>query len=178
MKESSKESDQIKTSRNSTPRRVTHRQTQIVRGLATRTRSQSQTHMISLGYLNDISQSFTQFTGPTQCWLSGIIKQNDPKANCPKIIKSRYAEIRDLVSKDILRAILRAKLPDGANMITVRFVLAKKSGEDKEERYKARYFADGHLDIIKDYLVHGAKTIMYVSVRMILVVVKIKGFRM
>ena len=62
-------------------------------------------------------------------------------------------------------------------MITARYVLAIKSNEDKEERYKARYVAGGHLDIMKDYLVHGAQTIQCVSVRITLVIAKAKGFR-
>ena len=61
-------------------------------------------------------------------------------------------------------------------MITARYVLAIKSDEDKEEQYKARYVAGGHLDIMKDYLVHGVQTIQCVSDRIILVVAKIKGF--
>ena len=72
---------------------------------------------------------------------------------------------------------MRTELPDGANMITARYVLAIKSTEAKEERYKASYVVEGHLDIMKDYLVHGAQTIKCVSVRILLVVVKRKGFR-
>ena len=33
------------------------------------------------------------------------------------------------------------------------------------------------MDIMKDYLVHDAQTIQYVSIRIFLVVAKIKGFR-
>ena len=61
VKESSNEPDQSTTSRNDIPRRVTRQQTQSARGMATRTRSQSQTHMISLGYLNETSQSLNLF---------------------------------------------------------------------------------------------------------------------
>ena len=109
--------------------------------------------------------------------LTEIIKPNDPIANCPKTIEAKYAEIRDLVNKDAFRAVLRTQLPDGENLITARYVFAIKSDEDKEERYKARYVAGGHLDIMKDYLVYDAQTIQCVSVRIILVVAKIKGFR-
>ena len=53
MKESSNESDQSTTNQNVIARQKTRQQTQSDRSLATRTRRQSQTHMISLGYLND-----------------------------------------------------------------------------------------------------------------------------
>ena len=64
MKGSSKESEQQSTtSRNNILRKVTHQQTQSARDIATRTRSQSQTHMISQGYLSDARHSRTQFAG-------------------------------------------------------------------------------------------------------------------
>ena len=73
--------------------------------------------------------------------------------------ESKYAEIRDMVNGGNFRAVLRTKLPDGANLITAIYVLSIKSDKDKEEKYKARYVDRGHLDILKDYLVHGAQTI-------------------
>ena len=60
---------------------------------------------------------------------------------------------------------------------TARYVLAIKSDEDKEERNSTRYVTGGHKDIIRDYLVHDAQTIQCVSVRIVLVFAKIKGFR-
>ena len=51
-----------------------------------------------------------------------------------------------------------------------------KLDKDKEERHKVRYVSVGHLDIMKRYLAHGAQTIQCVSVRLIFVVAKIKGF--
>ena len=48
MKEDSNEPVQTTTSRNDVLRRVTRQKTQSVRGIDTRTRGQSQTHMISI----------------------------------------------------------------------------------------------------------------------------------
>ena len=84
MKESYKETDQSTTSRNDTPRRVARQQTQSARGMDRRVRNQFQTHMISLGYLNDTYQSLTRFVGPQKSWLIEIMEPNDPRANCPK----------------------------------------------------------------------------------------------
>ena len=92
------------------------------------------------------------------------------------MIEAIYAEIQDLVNRGTFQAFLRTELPDGANLITARYVLSIKSEENKEERYNAIYVTGGHLDIMKDYLVHGAQTIQYVSLNIILVVAKIKGF--
>ena len=77
MEESSNEPDQSTTSQNCIPRRITRQQTQSAQGIATRTRIQSQTLIISLGYLNDTSQSLTLFALPSQCHFTEIIKLND-----------------------------------------------------------------------------------------------------
>ena len=93
------------------------------------------------------------------------------------MIEAKYAEIRDIVNRGIFRAVLRAELPYGANLITERYMLSIKSDEDKEDRCKAEYVSDGHLDIMKDYLVHGSLTFQCVLIRRIPIVVKVKHFR-
>ena len=133
--------------------------------------------MISLGYFNDTSQSLILFAGTSQRHLTEIIKPNDPRENCPNMKEAKYAEIRDLVKRASFRAVLRTELSDGTSLIAARCVLAIKSDEGEEERYKARYVARGHLDIMTDYLAHGAQTIQCVPVRIILDVAKIKDFR-
>ena len=91
-----------------------------------RTKSKSQTHMISLGYLNDTSQSLTLIAGSSQCYFTETLKSNDPRANCSKTIEAKYAEILDLVGRDTFRAMLRTVLSDGASLITARNFLAIK----------------------------------------------------
>ena len=133
--------------------------------------------MISRENLDDTSQSLTQFVGPPQCQLTEIIKPNDPRANFPKTMETKYGELRDLINIATIPAVLKTELPDGANLITARYVLSIKSDKYKEERYKARYVAGGYLDIMKDYLVRVAQTNQCASVRIILVFAKIKRFR-
>ena len=67
MKNSSNEPDQRTNSQNDISRRVMRQQTQGARSVATRTRNQSQTHAISLGYPSVTSQSVTLFAGPSKC---------------------------------------------------------------------------------------------------------------
>ena len=71
--------------------------------------------------------------------------------------------MRGLVIRDTFRAVLRTEPPDGANMITARYVLSIKLDEDNEDTYKARYVVVGHLDITKNYLINGAQTIQCIS---------------
>ena len=57
--------------------------------------------------------------------------------------------MQDLVNRGTFRAVLRTELPDDANHIAARYVLAIKSDEDKEERKTERYVAvGGQLDIL------------------------------
>ena len=140
--------------------------------MATRTRGQSPTHIISTRSLEHTQRSLRQYLGPSNCWLTEVIKENNLGANNPKIIEIKQKEIRDLISRGTFSEALRTELPDGANMITAGYVLAMKSEGGKEERYKARYVAEGHIDIMKDYLVHGAQKFQCVSVRIILTIAK------
>ena len=71
---------------------------------------------------------------------------------------------------------LKTKLSNGASLIIARYVLARESDKEKEERYKERYVAGGLLGIMKDNLFQGAQTSQLVSARIILVVAKIKVF--
>ena len=57
-------------------------QTQSARGMATRTRRQSQTPKIDLGYLNYTRYFLVRFTGASQCWFTEIIQPNDPRKSC------------------------------------------------------------------------------------------------
>ena len=97
IKEHSNKPEQRTRSQNAIPRRVTRQQTQSARDMATRTRSQSQMNTISLGYLNDTSQSLVLFARSSQCHLIEITKPSDPKTNCPKKIEENMQIKRDRV---------------------------------------------------------------------------------
>ena len=75
------------------------------------------------------------------------------------MMEAKYAEIRELDNRGTFRAVPGAELQDGESLITVKCVLAIKSDEGKEEWCKERYVADGHVDIMKDYLIHGAQNV-------------------
>ena len=106
-----------------------------------------------------------RLTGPSQSWLTEIIKQNGFRVNDPKIIEAKHTEIRGSVKRDTFRSALITEFLNGSNMITEIYVLAAKSDENKEEICKARYDSGGHRDIRKDCLVHGAQAIQSVHLR-------------
>ena len=111
MKERSDESNQKSTiRRNNTPERVMCLQKQSSREIATRTRGQSQASMTYLEYLSKTRISLTPLARPLQCGLPEIIKPNIPIANFPKVMEYNCAEIRDLINRCTLRAVLRQSL--------------------------------------------------------------------
>ena len=85
-------------------------------------------------------------------------------------------EIRDLLRRGTFKVILNEKLPDGANALTARFVLAIKSSADGDVKYKARNVIGSHRDVLKIYLVHGAQTLQGSSVWLILALASMYSF--
>ena len=84
------------------------------------------------------------------------------------MIAAKYSEIRDLIRRGTFKVILRQEVPEGANILTARFVLVIKLRVDEEIKFKARYVAGGNLDVVKDYLANGAQTLQATSVCLIL----------
>ncbi len=78
------------------------------------------------------------------------------------------SEVQDLLHRATFKVIFKSELPNGANTLTARFVLAVKSNSDAKIKYKARYVFGGHPDQLKHYLVHGAQTLQASSARLFL----------
>ena len=72
--------------------------------------------------------------------------------------------------------VLKEELPDGANALTARFVLAVKSAVHGKIKYKARYVIGGNHDSLKHYLVHGAQTLQATSTRLLIALACAHGF--
>ena len=69
------------------------------------------------------------------------------------MIAAKYNVIRDLIRRESFKVILKQEVPEGANFLIVRFVLAIESTVDGEIRLKSRNAAVRHLDFLKDDLV-------------------------
>ena len=62
-------------------------------------------------------------------------------------------------------------------MLIARYVLAIKSKIDGNVKFKARYVFGGHKNVLKNYLVHGACFVATQSVRLMIALAAILGFR-
>ncbi len=74
------------------------------------------------------------------------------------------AEIRNLLSRGTFRVILTEEIPRCANVLRGLFVLAIKSSESGQVKFKARYVISGHRDKLKHYMVHSSKTLQFSSI--------------
>ena len=54
---------------------------------------------------------------------------------------------------------LEEELPEGANALTARFLLAIKCQADGPIEYKARYVIGGKREKLKHFMVHGAQSL-------------------
>ena len=178
MKSIPPETDQnIKTSENNITRRITRKQGPNVRGMATRTRSQSSAHIISPQLLKYVQRTSDTFSGPYHCCLTGFIKQNDPGANSHKMIEKKHAEVRDFISRGTFRDVLGTEQPDCANMITTttctRNQIRRRQGRKIQDKVCGRRTLGNH----ERLPCARAQSIQCVSIRTLLVIAKAKGFR-
>ena len=100
--------------------------------------------------------------------VTEIIDKDDPRASSTEMNNAIKEEVRDLLRRGTFKVVLKEELPDGANALTARFVLAIKSNADGKIKYKARYVIGGHRDKLKHYMVHGAQTLQASSARLLL----------
>ena len=85
-----------------------------------------------------------------------VIGKNDPRASSTEMRNSINEGVHEIFSRKTSKFILKEELPEGANPLSARFVLAIKSKADGQVKYKARCVIGGHPDYKKHYMVHGA----------------------
>ena len=85
-------------------------------------------------------------------------------------------EVQGFLPRGTFKVILREEIPDGANALTARFVLAIKSNADGKIKFKAGYVIDDHPDKLKRYLAHGAQTIQFSCTRLVIALVSGQNF--
>ena len=69
------------------------------------------------------------------------------------------SEVQDWIRQGTFKVIPREDMPDGANALIARFVLAIKLTADRDLKYKAQYVVGGHRDIMKHFMVQIAQTL-------------------
>ena len=99
-------------------------------------------------------------------YLTEIIDRQYPRADSLDMTEAKKTEIRNLPERGTFKVILKQDIPSDANILPVRFVLAIKSTEDGEVKFKARYVIGGHRDNKKNLMFHTATTLQPQSIRL------------
>jgi hypothetical protein len=111
-------------------------------------------------------------------YVTEVIDGNDPRAAAfgPAIRK----EMMNLIDRGTFRIVMRPERTDenNPNVLPSRFVLAIKRRDSGEEIMKARLVIGGHRDKEKQFRVHTASTMRSTSLRMIMAIASIFGFRL
>ena len=76
--------------------------------------------------------------------LTEVIDKSDPRAHSTEMREAKRAEVQELLKRGTFKEIFRSEVPNGANVLSARFVLAIKSNADGMIKYKARYVMGGH----------------------------------
>lgn len=76
-------------------------------------------------------------------------------------------EHNEMYSQGVFEEVHRRDVPNHAVIIPSKFFHAIKNVGTKDEEYKARYSADGHLDKMKDFMIHDATNLRHGSMRLI-----------
>lgn len=91
--------------------------------------------------------------------------------------EAKAKELAGLAKRGVYKVVCKEDVPPGANVLGGRFVLAIKNVNTDEEVYKARFVVQGHTDIEKNILVHNSTNLRQGSIRVLVAIVAVFGFR-
>ena len=126
--------------------------------------------------LQDILSAFRSTDDESDIHLTEILQSDDPRTRSAEMSEAKRREIKGLLDRGTFKIILREDIPTDGNVLPGRFVLAVKSTEDEEVKFKARYVIGGHRDKLKGFMVHTSQTLQPSSVRLLLALAELHGF--
>ena len=140
---------------------------------------------ISQSFMSDLNASVSYYCEPennsnsdtsTQIHLTEIIDVKYPRSTSTEMTATKKKEIRNLLERGTFKVILKEDIPTDANVLPGGVVLAIKSAEDGEIKFKARYVIGGHRDKEKNMMVHTATTLQRQSIQLLLALANIHDF--
>ena len=126
--------------------------------------------------LQDIFSAFRSTIDENDIHLTEILQSDDPRKSSAEMSEAKRREIKGLLDPGTFKIILREDIPPDGNVLPGRFVLAVKSTEDGEVKFKARYVIGGQRDKLKGFMVHTSQTLQPSSVRLLLALAELHGF--
>lgn len=109
--------------------------------------------------------------------ITEVLHPRDPRNNSKETLNAKRKEIEALVHRVTWKILLKDELPKDSNIINGRFVMDIKDVETNEPDYKERFVAQRHRDREKSVLIHNSTTVRQISIRLLLILAAIFGFR-
>lgn len=91
---------------------------------------------------------------------------------------AKAKELSGLAERGVYEIVCREDVPDDANVLGGRFVLAIMNADTDDEVYKARFVVQGHTDVEKNILVHNSTNLRQGSIRVLVAIAAIFGSRL
>ena len=125
---------------------------------------------IATAFMEDIHAALSSFSSPADfdVHITEVLHPTDPRCHSVEMSAAKKIEIKGLLDRGAFRIMLKEDLPKDANVLPGRFVLAIKSTDDGQVKFKARYVIGGHRDKLKQMMVHSTSTLQPHSIRLLL----------
>lgn len=114
---------------------------------------------------------------PPGILLTEVLHPADPRSKGEHFDEARAKEVCGLLKRKAFKVVCKDEVANDANILGGRFVLAIKNAETEEPLFKARFVVQGHTDAEKNMLVNAATNVKHVSVRLLIAMAAVFGFR-
>jgi len=116
--------------------------------------------------------------GAHDVYLTKDVPPGDPRILTAACQAAAKAEVDGLLTRGAMNPAARSSLPAGSNIIRGRFVFTLKGVGTSDEKPKAQYVAQGHLDKAKPFMVHNLATLRQRSTRLLVSTSAVLRFRL
>lgn len=114
---------------------------------------------------------------PFGVFLTEILHPKDPRFRSPEADEAKRKEIENLVERGTWDFVFEEEVPRDANVLTGMFLIKIKDTETNKPVFKARFVIHGNRDGAKDTAVHSSLIVRQSSMKMIVALTSIMGFR-
>lgn len=130
--------------------------------------------------LKHLLDGMEQFkTGPPPgVYVTEVLHPADRRGNMELFYEAKDKKLTGLVERGVYEVVCKKDVSKDANILGGRFFLAIKNIRTKEEVYKARFVVQGQTDTEKNILVHNTTNLRRGSIRTLIAVAALFGFRL
>jgi len=114
---------------------------------------------------------------PSLTFITEVLQPGDPRATSEPMELAKQAEADGLKRRCVWEKVHKDDVPDNANILGARFVLAIKLPNTPTDAAKARYVAQGCGDCEKPFIVHNLSTLRQSSTKVIVSTSAVFGWR-